>query len=679
MSPASGASSGTRSRLPRLRADDLAGLVYALPALVVLGLAALWGADNGGFEATAWYPGALFLLVLLCLLVFDRGFSLRLREWRTVALVFFALFTAWSYLSIAWAGVKGDAWDAANQTLLYLTVYAILSRWRTSTRAAAVAVGAYAVPVAAIGMLTLERGLHGGHPETMFLAGRLASPIGYPNGEAAFFLIPLWPALYLVSRREVPALARGLLAASASLLFQAAVLVQSRGSLITFPLVAIIFFALGSSRARLMVTTGVVLGISAFNVGRLLNVYQVANGKGDFAGSLTAARNGMILPALAVFLLATAVALIERRLPVSPVVARRLDLGVVSVLGLAIVLAAGSGLYMTRDPFGRLDNAWQKFKVGTAASTPGSSHFTSIYGSHRYDFWRVSMQELGKHPLNGVGAGNFAVDYVRERHSSEEPSNPHSIEIRVLGQTGIVGAFLFLGFVASALVAARRRRAEGFGLGLAGALIAGFVYWLGHGSVDWLWEIPALGTVAIAFIALAAAVIAAEAPQSVPRRRAPVALAVLPLALVAALSYCAPWLSERDIAIASASWRTDPARAYRLLDQARSLDPLSADPDLTAGTIAARRHEYRRMAAAFRRALGRDRSSWYAELELGMAESKLGHRSEATTHLERARRLNPREVLIREVLHDLRAGKRVNIDAVNQGFLLRAEQFAVRI
>ena len=79
--------------------------------------------------------------------------------------------------------------------------------------------------------------------------------------------------------------------------------------------------------------------------------------------------------------------------------------------------------------------------VGLAAAvTVVSSGPTSRLGdgiaSGRYDLWRVAAVEFARQPIQGVGADNFAVGYARERHRREELLYPHSIEWRLLSQTG---------------------------------------------------------------------------------------------------------------------------------------------------------------------------------------------------------------------------------------------------
>jgi O-antigen ligase len=675
---------GSSTWLNRLWPGGLSDLAIAIPAAVSLVVLVYWAGDRGGFDKTVWYPGALIALWLLAICVFDRRYSLRLRECRTASLAFFVLFTVWSFLSITWATVKGDAWDGANQTLLYLTVFAIFSRWRMNTRIAGLFASLYAIAVAAIGLLTIERALHGGDPASIMFASRLASPIDYPNGEAALFLIPLWPVLFLAARREVPPLARGLLAACGSLLLQLAVLAQSRGSMYAFPIVFLLFLVFVSGRGRTLVTAMAVIAVSSLNLGRLLSVYEAGQRSNrDLARALTEARNGMILPLVLVFALVALVASVEGRVSLAERSARRLDRGVVAGFGVVLVLTAVIAVGAVGHPLRRVENAWGNFTTGAGAAT-GSSHFASLYGTHRYDFWRVSTNTFLAHPLEGVGAGNFAVEYLVARRSSEEPNNPHSLEMKVLVQTGAVGSLLFLAFLASALVAARqkpvtrRRPVDPLGRGLAGSLVVAFFYWFVHGSVDWFWELPALAAVAFAFLGLAVALSAGDqgGEQRSVRDRYK-ALLVVPVALVVTISYTGPWLSARYVDAASRNWRIDPTLAFDQLDRARSLDPLSDSPDLIAGTIAGRRNDYSQMTFFYTRALERNDSDWYAWLELGMAEYLSRNRSEALHDLERAVALNPRETVVRLVQRRVRNRGKVDLAAINRIFLERALSLAL--
>ncbi|MGD0167543.1 MAG: O-antigen ligase family protein [Gaiellaceae bacterium] len=665
----------------RLWPGGLSDLAISIPVGIMLVLFIVWAADQGGFPSTVWYPGALLALWLLVICVFDARYSLRLREWRTASLVLFGLFTIWCFLSITWATVKGDAWDGANQTLLYLTVYAIFSRWPTNVRIAGMFVSVYVVAVAAIGFITVENALRGGHPASIFLGSRMAAPIGYQNGEAALFLIPLWPALFLASRKEVAPLVRGLLAASAGLLLQLVVLAQSRGSMYAFPIVFVLFVLLVSGRGRAIATALAVIAVSAINLPRLLDVYRAGQRSDHELGhALAQARNGMLLPLLILLVGVTLVAFLDRRLVLSGTLLRRLDRGTVGAFGLGVVLTGVIAVSVIGHPLRHIENGWHSFKTG-AAGNSSSSHFTSFAGTNRYDFWRVSVDAFRAHPVGGVGTNNFAVEYLRARRSNEEPSDPHSLEMRVLLQGGVIGALLFVGFLASAFVATRRKKLDPLARGLAGSLIVAFVYWIVHGSVDWFWQIPALTTVALACLGLATALAAAhDSAEKAPRRGSRRVFLIAPvvvLALVASASYAGPWISARYVDAASRGWPGNSQRAYRQLDRARSLDPLSETPDLIAGTIAGRLHDYPHMRAAYTRALTRNPSSWYAHFELGLALYLSRDRRAALAQLERAAELNPREPLIVETYGRVKARKLVDLTAINRIFLTRALRFAL--
>jgi O-Antigen ligase len=674
-----GRSGWPNGSLRRLFPGGRFDLALALPPLILLALLLYWAADEGGFRPTLWYPGALIVLWLIVICSADVMFSLKQREWRTGALAFFALFAIWSFLSIVWATVKGDAWEGANQTLLYFTVYVFFSRWSVNARIASLLASLYAIGVAVIGFVVIESALHGEHPVSIFFGSRLASPIGYPNGEAALFLIPLWPALYLASRKEVPPLARGLLTATASLLVQMAVLAQSRGSMYAFPIVFLIFVVLMSDRGRVLVTAIVVLAASALNLSTLLDVFRAGDRGDPLAPALAQARNGMFVVFVCLLVLGTLAAALDRRVSLADRTARRLDRGVAIGFVLALVLASAIGLSSVNSPVHSVQNAWDNFTTGSTGGS-NSSHFTSLYGTNRYDFWRVATNEFRAHPLAGVGTNNFATEYLSTRRSDEEPNDPHSIEMKVLLQTGVVGSALFIAFLACALVAVRRRGIDPFRRGLAASLVVGFSYWLVHGSVDWFWEIPALTAAALAFLGLAAAITvdtpSREAVARRPDRRLLVAVLAL-ISLVVSVSYCAPWLSARYVDSASQGWRASPSEAYRMLDRARALNPLSDQPDLIAGTIAERRHDYGRMKVSFRRALARNDANWYAWLELGIASYATGNRSAALTELERAKSLNPREPITRLVLRRVHALEAIDLESIDKVFLDRALLYAL--
>src|SRR6202035_2319323 len=126
-------------------------------------------------------------------------------------------------------------------------------------------------------------------------------------------------------------------------------------------------------------------------------------------------------------------------------------------------------------------------------------------GSNRYDFYRVALHEFTAHPILGIGVDNFQQQYLRLGHSEETPHYPHSLELRTLTQTGLLGALLAIVGLAAALLAGWRaiRRADPLGRTVAAAALGGFLYWVLHGSFDWFWEFAGLGAPAFALLGVA--------------------------------------------------------------------------------------------------------------------------------------------------------------------------------
>ena len=98
------------------------------------------------------------------------------------------------------------------------------------------------------------------------------------------------------------------------------------------------------------------------------------------------------------------------------------------------VIAAG------HHPLGRAERAWHNFTTNKAAAPTRTLHFTSGFGTSRYDVWRIGVRQFLAHPLTGVGADNFIVGYLRDRRTRETSRYPESVELRTFSETGIVGA-----------------------------------------------------------------------------------------------------------------------------------------------------------------------------------------------------------------------------------------------
>jgi len=646
--------------------------VELVPGAAVVAVVGWWSLEQGGYDVTTWAPGALFLLGLAAATVrprVDRE-SVRLL-WAPVALL--AAFCAWSYASIAWATVAGDAWTGANRTALYLVVFFLAAGLHRRREDAVLLLTALSATIAVVGLYTLFEAARAADPAPFFVGERLSDPVGYPNATAALYLLAFWPAAVLASRREVAPPLRLVQVVVATTLLSLSAVTQSRGATYTLPMVLVVALLVVPGRLRLAATLIPIGAATALALPTLWDVYTAKSGNGDVHGALVDALQAVLLASLGAGVVAASAIVLDVRARPTPRVASLVRAAFAGLLAAAAVGGAIALLVRVPHPVGRVESAWASFKHG-AEPSGGSSHFVGL-GSNRYDFWRVSWRTFERHPLAGVGVDNFAVQYARERRSLEQPKYPHSLEFRLLTGTGIVGTLLFAAFLAACAFGVARRGRPPATRAVQAAAGLVFASWLLHGSVDWLWEFPALTTAAFAALGLGLALARGEAPAAPAAAsraaRLAFAAALAGAGVAVAASIVFPWLAARNVDVAARVWQSEPAHAFSLLDRARGLDPLSDVPDTVAGAIAARIGDRARMQRAFAAAARRNPSNWYSQLELGLLAAARGDRAAALMRLREAHRLNPLDYPVALSLDRVQARKPVSIAAIDR--LLRAE------
>lgn len=645
-----------------------------------MALFVVWATDQAGYPLTHWAPGGLIVLALVGIAVWivpPRIGEIPLAV--RVALGALAAYTVLSFLSILWAGSPGDAWEGANRTLLYLLVFILFALWPQRGASAALVLVAWTLATIALAGFAL---LHvaGGNLATLLPEGRLAYPTGYPNANAAQWLMAFWPALLLARSERLWWWLRGLLAGGAVLLACVALLSQSRGSLYATPVMVVLVFALLPGRLRTFAVLLPILAAVGAVAPAALRVSDRINSANDPRGALHSAVVAIFAASLLAGVVVAGAAALEARRPLSPASAARArrGLGAVAILTLVAILAGG--WVAAGNPLTRLEHGWESFKGGYVTTNHNGSRLTSGLGSNRYDFYRVALNESAAHPLVGIGVDNYAQQYLLHGRSTETPHYPHSVELRTLTETGLVGALLALVGLGAALLAGARaiRGPDLLARAVAAAALAGFAYWAVHGSVDWFWEFAGLGAPAFALLGLSCALAprrdASPADSSVGR---PIlAAGAVAATVLAAASLAAPWLSERQVQRAAREWPRAPANAYARLNDAARLNPLSDEPYLVAGSIALRFGDLGRADREFSMALERVPHDAYATLERGAIASSTGHRKAALVLLARAAQLNPRDPLAREALLLARRGLRVDVGELNRSILREAQQLS---
>ena len=639
--------------------------------LAVAGFVAL-GASEAGHRPTAWYPAALLVLALCVIAVAALGRVAPPPRAVVLAVGLFSAYAAWAYLSITWAENQAIAWDGANRAAMYALILAIFSLWPLDARGSRIVLATLGLGLAGVGLVELLKANSSANPLGYFIDVRFAEPAGYINANVALWTVGLFPCLGVAAAREAHPALRALCLGGAGLLASLALLGQSRGWVLAVPLALLLWLAISPRRVRAAIVGGAVtVGVLAVS-GPILAVHdEFSRAKMD--GLLSDATGAILAMVAALVAVGAVIAIADRRIRPSTEQLGRLRRATAVATAAIVVVGVVGFLAVKGSPLTPIGDAWDDFKGGGQQAEVGQSRFTTA-GTNRYDFWTVAWDLFEDKPLNGIGVENFQAEYLRRGNSGEQPDYPHSLEMGVLSQTGLVGALLLLGAFAACIVAAigalRSNRVPVAAAAAAG--VATFAYWLAHASVDWFWEFPGLTAPAIAMLGLAAGL----APRTgEPRRLAPggrLGVAAAAGAAVLALSFVAPWRAEVEVSRGLDGWRSDIQGAFTHLDNARRLNPLATEPDLAAGTIALRTDDLVAAKGYFEDVLDRQPRSEFALLQLGLLAAEEQRYDEAEALIERSRRESPRDDIITGALEDLRAGRRVNAAQVNRRILERA-------
>ena len=435
------------------RFDPVGLAVAPFAALIALTFGVL-AAKDGGFAPTVWLPAALFTALLLAVALWNTG--LPPFGASTIALCALGAFVVVLACSVAWASVRGDAWLGADRGLFYLLLFTLcfVLPWRHGL--AVLALGGFGSAVAAVGLWQFLRIANDpvGHRD-FFVAGRLATPVSYPNANCALLVMAALPLLVLASRREVPLLARGLFLAGAGIAGELAVACQSRLSVLAVPLVLLLLLCMIGGRVRLIFTAAPVVAAIALSGPTILHLYD-ALFAGVGADALADARRAILISGVALLILGWAGAAFDQRVALPPQARIAAVVAAVLVVAAAVVVGVVAVHRVVPHPVAFVHAQWRAFITGGDYSNQNHAHFTST-GTNRYEVWRVAGREFADSPVGGVGADNFAADYLRERRkASEDPLFPHSLPLMIASQTGALGSIAFLAFLAAVGVAMAR-------------------------------------------------------------------------------------------------------------------------------------------------------------------------------------------------------------------------------
>jgi tetratricopeptide (TPR) repeat protein len=592
---------------------------HALPvAALALAAAALFLGDGSSPDRLFWIGSAAVVVAAVA-----GGAALIGRlpapEPPPAGIAFFALlgaFFVWQAFSIAWSLSPSRSWDAANRTLVYLAFAALGALLAGVPRARVAA--AFAALLGALFVLALAAkvvpALHGDYGRL----ARLRWPLGYWNELAllADFAVPL--GLWAAARRR----------AAATLLVYAALVVAvltfSRIGVVLALLAAVLWITVGSERLAALLAFAIALAVAApiAVVGLLLP--GIAD---DGQPHHVRLRDGLVFGA--VLLVGAAVVAVSARfvlaLELDPTRGAQLARAAAAVTAALALAALAAAVARAGGPADFVRARWHEFSnpvSAQVANTPG--RFGTASSSNRWRWWQEAWAAFVDHPAQGTGAATFVLTDRTRRDSALLTVEPHNTPLQFLSELGIVGFLLYLGMIAGAVVAVRRRVGDAATAALLVVLLLG----ISHAAVDIDWDYVA---VQAPLFALAGYLVAE--PGKLRRRATLPAVATAVAALAALYSLVSPWLADRRLdAGYDAIARGDVAAAHSAASAAHALNPLALDPlYLLAAT-----EDEQQARARFRRATELEPQNPDTWFDLGQFEFFLGRYRAAYEALNRS-------------------------------------------
>jgi O-antigen ligase len=451
----------------------------------------------------------------------------------------------------------------------------------------------------------------------------------------------------------------------AALMACLALLSQSRGTALAMAGALLLVMALTPERTRRAYALLVIAGGVALAAPDLLHVYDAASGATVSAGVGHAAGRAALLAMLGVGCVWALLVLgwhsVGSGVGRAPALRRAGSRLLVVPVLVALALAVGFAHRLDTE----VSRQWHAFvHVGeagesTAPSSPSTNRSRLLSGAgNRYDYWRIAWQAWTRHPLDGLGAGNYPRTYFQRRSTTEDVEQPHSLELQTLSELGLVGALLLGAFVAGVGWGALRTRRAASRTPLVRALMVGglgsFTVWLVQASVDWMQLLPGLTGIALA----AAVLLVWPRPQPVASpqasRRARLAraladrraLALGASAIVLALIVSGASLSRQglsDLFRSRAQRELDTNQSAAIADADRSLE-IDGDAVQTyyvKAAALARFDQARAAESALTTALAREPQNYVTWTLLGDVAARQGRLRTAQTYYAHAHRLNP--------------------------------------
>lgn len=630
----------------------VASAVFCILA-VITGLLAV---ADGGYYLTASSIATLVIVGLVIALVVGRYGYVRPTDYgrfgkiSLAGLAAFVAYCAWSALSAQWSDNTQLAWNETNRSLLYAAVL-FLGAWLSgSVHSVHAALYAFAVVPTLIALYTLLQLSQSSGLADLFAHSQLLGVVGYHNAFGAVLMMGFWLCITLASTPGEHWAARISLPAAATLLAMLSILTQSRGTLLSSILAGAIFIAIFPARRRAIWILPLPVAAVALRWDALNAVYtdeRIRTGS-KMVDATKPVVETILVTSLVVAAVAALLVLAERFL-VSGSVAKWGSRVVAVICIVAVVV--GAAVAMTKyDPVGEAQGKWKEFRSPPTekAGKKNESRYSSVSNNGRLELWWVAQQDFKKHPLQGVGAGNYEATYYQlRRKDAGFIRQPHNLTLEVAAERGAIGLAL-IGIFAFAVALRGHLGRWGHGDATSKALLAGIAtvvaYWAIHAQLEWFWQFPAVTIPAFFGAGLILGMPWSDSSEDTITRyfRKPVQAAVGTIALVSLFSCAVPLIAQRYISVARAELRDGSSKyALRHAKTAGKLTP--GDPAvhlLLAGAYDAD-NQAPQAIAALKDAEAADRNSWSNLAHIAEAYKSAGEPLLAQRAQKRSEALNP--------------------------------------
>lgn len=607
-------------------------LAFSVAASVVL----LYALRGGAYDIVVRQEYALAVWSVIAL-GFALGLLPRTRPPRLALLALggIALLAAWTALSLLWT-------DSAERTFaevcrvtgyagILVLVISLADRDIVVPATAGLAFGAVTVCGVAVTARLAPDLLPSDQVAETFRLTRLNYPLNYWNALAAWGVISAGMALSLSASARM-ALTRAAWLACVPVCLLATYLTYSRQGI--YGLAFVIAVAIWLSRARLVVAAHATAGVAGAAIPVLVVRAEPQIAKGTGASGAWVVVLGLLAACAlcAAVAFATFAARGDQRWRLSRRGSRGLAAGTIGAVLLAAIIAHGS-----------ITQAWTEFRTDTApASTPADDPAKRLlsFGGGRRLIWDSALEAFTSHPTLGLGAGTFEFWWNR-RGGVEYLRDSHSLYLEELAELGVPGLAFTLLLLAGLVApfARPRGRFPAVDAGTRAALAVALAGFMLHAAVDWMWEMTALGLLAVAASGLAIAWRSGPARTWAPGARAAVAALA---ALICVLQL--PGLVSTSLVRRSQSEvRAEHfGRALANANDAIASQPWSAVAYLQRALVLETMGQLRPALEDIRVARAKEAWNWRYPLIAARINAEDGRPAAALDDVRRARMLRPR-------------------------------------